>query len=829
MDPKLGGGIVSIWDKIENREVCANGVDGPANRVVAIKEVPNRAETQHEFYTNGQKLYSTEAPAQVKRVCTELYQRLEITVKMDIIARVRQTITLWKGSKRIDMQTIVEDYIARDDLFTVTFPVNVNGGKVVYDDRFAPHVVNKGINKLSFQTHQYYAFSHSRIAPVNQWIEVGPTVAMEMDGGALQLGMTAIIRNDKGAAVAAADQLLSVLTKKAIPVTLYPEVEITDIETRSRIAHNPPSVYGSGYGDWRLPHFNEDLTNTDTRFVLSLENEEKCEYVKTLESRMDASQNAAYEKALAETGIATLYCVDSDNALSKPIDVILVRAKDEAALENWIAAVSAQLGNGHRWNLSATICADSVAVEDDYGVALINNGNIACSVEGDNMLNLMLFHTADFYGNMGRTTGENQLIPEQKTYSATYALYPHAYSFREANVYRSAMEFNDPIVADICEAGNQGLLPGEKSFFKTTGNFITTCFKPGGFDMASMSQKKRSIAQRGIAFRGFETDGMNGTMTFETGFGTKSVSRVNLLEHDPVAIAHGENGFTDDVKCFSIETYHMDPEMPAKVIDGCPAREMEVVQPVYVRSWEHDLGTMPMGYFAVVGTIDRKIREISDTEIELTVNMVNNQPDACAKGTMMLSASAGMQLNTLEIPYDIPAGKYAARKVLLRKSAADTQGTVRLTYEDDGQTFADVYEIGAFDPNFALKDNGEKLTATVMNNTSERLVGQLALATPIETWECKSNPNALSSIPMGYIPVDIAPGETMDFDFPIAELQDDLKHSFWAIAKLMLNGHIYFGYVHRKSNCHNLWAGTFTLEVFANNGSQKKLFERTAR
>jgi TolA-binding protein len=74
---------------------------------------------------------------------------------------------------------------------------------------------------------------------------------------------------------------------------------------------------------------------------------------------------------------------------------------------------------------------------DDYGVAIINTGNIACSVEKGDMLNMMLFHTAEFYGNVGNTHCDTKLVPEKKTHIFTYSLLPHAGSYREAmNLYK---------------------------------------------------------------------------------------------------------------------------------------------------------------------------------------------------------------------------------------------------------------------------------------------------------------------------------------------------------------------------------------------------------
>lgn len=246
-------------------------------------------------------------------------------------------------------------------------------------------------------------------------------------------------------------------------------------------------------------HFNEDLSTTDMRIVLQLADEPLSEYADALRSRLGASELAAYDGAVHAGMTAVLYAVDEDNQLEKPIDVLFITAPDVQSLEAWAQDLQKQLAEGHRVHLDNVFAADVCPAEDDYGVALLNNGNIACSVEGENMLNLMLFHTADFYGNRGRVTGAEQLIPEQKTYMASYALYPHAGSYREARLYQKAMEFNDPLMSAE-KTGTEGGLPSSKSFLRCPDNFLITCFKAGGYDMAGNASENLTISRNEIPY-----------------------------------------------------------------------------------------------------------------------------------------------------------------------------------------------------------------------------------------------------------------------------------------------------------------------------------------
>jgi len=447
-------------------------------------------------------------------------------------------------------------------------------------------------------------------------------------------------------------------------------------------------------------------------------------------------------------------------------------------------------------------------------------------VEGDNLMNLMLFHTADFYGNKGRVTGGSQLIPEQKTFEASYSLYPHAQSYREAGVYQRAMEFNDPLMGVCPESDAQKkVLPREKSYLRCPDQFVLTCFKAGGYDMAGMSQKHRSIAERGFSMRGFEVDGKTSDVRMETGFEITQAKRVNLLEHGTEVLKSGSTFFEVTVGSHSIETYALTPVIPETILSGALAPETEPVQPVYLRCWEHDRGSMPIGYMAVAGVIGRKVNHISDTEFSVPVSMANNQPDARARGVMHITATEGITCDITEIPYDLAACEAQEWELKVRKATADIKGYLSMTYEDEGQCFEDIFEIGYFEPQIAVYDKGDHLSVMVKNETSVPLHGELDLASPIETWYSKRNPHALGSLSMGPVKVQLAPGEVKFYDFPWKAPDDGKQRSFWAAAKLMVNGHIWFGYTRRRgaNRMHN--TGEVGRIMGQENGSFRYVYE----
>ncbi|MBQ1223246.1 MAG: hypothetical protein IIX84_03075, partial [Oscillospiraceae bacterium] len=541
VDPDRGGGIVSLYDKENNREIIKQDGDGPANRLVALKETHDRMETQHEFYTTGHKLLSDWESADVERTVGQEFSKLTVSYDLGNVVHVTQEITLNKGERRIDFKTRLDDYRDEDDLFTLTFPVDIKGAKPVFDDRFAPQVRTTSRRALSFRTHQMCMASHCAVYSANQWMDYGPSVGFELcDGekcGSVQLGMTQLIRSADKDLRDIADELLMALTKKAIPVTPFPD--------------RTQTVAGS-----QIAHFNDDLTS-DTRFVLSVCGVENL-YEEALAQRYpDAFARLAQ---CAVSGVAVGYFKDTENDWKKPIDVIFVKASDFEALEKWVGSLADELSLGRKLSLDA-VFGDIPDKTDDYGVGIINTGNIACSVEKGDMLNLMLFHTAEFYGNIGRTNCGKKLVPEHKSHVFTYSLLPHAGSYREAELFCRALEKNDPIfaVADV-ERAKDADLPLSYSMLKTEGNIVVTSVKAGGYPMASMKGDFGNLEMRGIAVRFFEADGMCGEAKLKLGFAAQKALITNLLEEDGKAAEVKENGISIPVTPHTIETLVVYPE-----------------------------------------------------------------------------------------------------------------------------------------------------------------------------------------------------------------------------------------------------------------------------
>lgn len=762
VDPALGGGITSIFDKKNGKEVI-KPADGPANRINALKEDKYRCEPTHEFYTSGEKAFSSEYPAKVSCEKGLLTQTLIIEGRIGSICRTKQRISLTKGIDRIDFKTDIINYQKKDHLFTVTFPVNVEGAKPIFDDRFAPIVGAESRGKLDFRTHQMFMFSHCQVFPANQWMDYGQTVKANLGKSiSINVGMSVIIRPQRKDVLQASDRLLTALSKKAIPVTVY---------TDETAAGEKQYTYQT------------DLMNTETRFVLDIIGKEN-EYTKKLlagsiESRETADKN----------GYSFTVLKDSDNLWQKPIDVILILGKDSIELERAVNRLSKALAKGWVIDLKESIKLSDFGKAENYGVALINTGNTACSVEKGGMLNIMLFHTAMFYGKLKQFSPDG-LVTERKTHSYTYSLIPHRGSYREADIYRRGMEVNDPFIPVTDIKSDSPCIKDKVSFIESSPDIMVTALKAGKYPSASFTHQNEEFLSRGIAVRYFETKGKKGKTGLKFGFDVENPRITNLLEDVEKKISASGREINRNTEAYSIDTIVFNTKMPAdcseeKVIGA----EKEIIEPVCVRSWEHSMGSPPMGFLSAAGLIGREIKHLNPLQDELFISMANNHKDKKISGKMLLELPAGIEADSTVFEYDLEPMEAKEYPVIFTKKADDVSGAVYLHYTDNGHAFYDFLEFGGIvkpESHFEFTETGVKLT--VKNTTGQHLIGMAQITSPIETFKLQG----LSAIERNTLSpwcfkLDLEPGETAVCDSEIKDLNDK-DTCLWVVAKIIANG-----------------------------------------
>jgi len=780
-DPSLGGGLVSIYDKGAGRELLDLSEGMPGNEIAVLREVPDRPEPQHEFYTTGQALFSRNYPAEVWVEEGPVLRRIVVENRLADICDVRQEITLVSGVQRIDFRTYIVDYQAEDDLFAVTFPTNIRGAVPTFDDRYCSVVRRESKGRLDFRTHRMFMFSGCAVHAADRWLDYGPSVILSFrDKGKVisecSIGMTGLVVPDDGGLKEISEALLLALTRKGIPVTPWSD--------------RPKEPIGS-----MPPDMNLDLLYTDFRVALATLGRPN-RYVTKLLRKLDPNARIGFLNRVSSEGSGFLFVVDSDNDENKPVKVLIVVGKDLQGLREAVSHIEEALSDGELVELPAESLAAEPSVVDRYGLSLINTGNIACSVERGGIVTLLLFHTARWYGGTGNIEEGRYFVPERRTHVYNYTLYPHVGSWREAQSYRRGFEVNDPLIGyEVSEEGPGTLLPEEASFLKVSApNAVVTALKAYGNPMAAFKGSWEDLPDRGVTVRFYEAEGrsVKGSLRFMTPL--KRAFSSNLLEEEERSLKVSGNSVRFSAGPFSIETISFFPEgLGGRLPEEQLGPQSEVAQPVFIRSWEHDAGTMPMGYEAVLASIGRDVEALGGGRLRIKVNVVNDYTDTAAEGKAYLILPEGWRADMTEFPYSIPPLGHVTFTPLVEMPSENASGQIKLRFEHDGQEFQDVLEIGSsVEPEFSLRLEGDAIIASVGNPGTEPLEGEIALASPVETWprECVGD-YSLMEISPRCVGFSIGPGRSCEFRFDVVRGNCPVYVSWWAVGKLMTNGRIY--------------------------------------
>jgi hypothetical protein len=789
VDAARGGGIVSLYDKKAKREVIAPAAGRVGNELAILAEVPDRAETQHEFYTTGLKMFSGDSPAHVEVVKGAVTATLRIRFAMGELCNVVQEITLAKGVRRVAFRTLLLDVQREDNLYCVTFPTNLKGAVPVFDERFGVVARNDSRNYLDFRTHRQIMFSDCAVYAANKWIEYGSTAILQMGRNKHALSMVGLVIPDDEGDVRVAGDLQRRLVQKGVTCTPWQDTG------------------GPHWGSYQ-DHMDDDLLYT--RFRISLGSGGKNRYTRKLLAAQPAAARKAFQRRLKDKGFAYLFV--KDGGLLDPswpsLPVLIIEAAASMELATACEALFADFSKTATIRLPGEVDATGTAhTVDDYGVAVLNVGTYANSVERGGVICMMLNHTCRWYGGTNNFP-EGYLVPENRNHAYAYALYPHAGTWREADTQRAAHEFNHPLLARRIKRaqgfrarkpGAKPCLPPEAAFLTVAPkNVILAAMKPFGNPIVGFERSKSADTAQGIMVRLYDTEGIATQARIRFVSGMQQAWSANLLEERQADLPLDDGGLLLSVPPFSIETVGFEPgKLGRKLGRRVLGAEAEPAQPVWVRSWEHDAESMPMGYGALVGSISRKVVEEDEGRtLRIQVNVVNDYTDAPVQGTAALLLPEGWSAEPAIIPFNVPPLGHQPVAVVVRRPQADVAGQIRLRYEYDGQTFQDVLEVGqAFDPEMTAENRGDHILVTLTNWTGEALDAELALVTPIETWpRTLAGPHGLAGISPRTRGVHLEPGESVALRHDVTRVEDEAlvpAASYWAVAKLMINGRIH--------------------------------------
>ena len=800
------GGIVSLYDKQARREVL-DASRGPGNEIVALTENPTRREPPWEVWTTGPKEFSRdyEAAAEVRQgpVSTSLV----ITGAMKDCGREQQ-ITLYPGLPRIDCVTRLVNYRGKHDLFVVTFPSALQGLEPVFEERCAVVTRKKSKGCLDFRTQAQNNPSECGLRSAYQWFAHSSCARLRMgakgaaNAASFTLGMVALVIPHGEAVEDAAWALAGQLIGKGVFCTPF----FDDGDRRHRGVSEPQ--------DLTVPEqLNGDLPwGTSFRMALDVNGDNR--YAGKLVNGLSDRATTSFEKRRERDGYAFVFVLDDDVPPGwSPLPVLILSARGDDDLRRGIERMMRDFAQNADINLPANVNASGARQQvDDYTLAIANRGNIMTSIEADNTMVLGLMHTSPWGGTpWGRDRLPFFLVPEHKTHVYPYALYPAAGDWRAAGTYRAGYEFNNPLLA-VALGQHPGVLAPAMSFLQVEGDtLIVTAVKRHGNPVAGF-QGNAPVEDPGVTVRLYEATGAAAAACLKWFAPLGEAWQTNLLEERErplVPCGKSSDCVCDRVGPFAINTYNLrfstplSRGEPSKLPAGKPCalgREIEPVQPLHVRYWDHNLGEAPLGNAPVSVVLEGDVKTgIHIHQGGVTVNTLklgvcNNYLDRRIRGRVDLVVPEGWKTLPAYVEYNLGPNEHMTRDILLcfLSYRGRRCGLVKARLAHEGQVYQDVIEVGEAPRIEWEVDNLDgRIEARLTNVGEDAIEGGVTLVGPMETWGQAAGPFALaeSSPPMqGFA---LAPGEEATYTFHLEALpQEAGLPDYWAVVKVFYNGRV---------------------------------------
>ncbi len=801
VDPARGGAITELIDKKTGRAVIEPSTKFPGNELIVLKEDRGPQYPAWELSTTGVKDNSSSHQATVKAEKNGAYAKLTVSGEIPTLGGYIQEITLYKGVKRIDFLTTILNPDTHKDpadrnFWIVRFPVKLNGTGPVIEDRFFAAARRRSLKPLNYRTDLDKMLTLSAPYSAMNWAEEGTAVRIDIldESGAVAEGIALelceIVHTHSADSIAAAQTLQSSLITRG--VTCTPSY---DDEDR-----------------------NKDLLNRNIRFVLDIGGDNK--FAQTLISKTPAGTD--FTNRLAAYGAAKLFFspVTSDMEI-RNVDTLIIGASNADKMKSEIQNISADVTNRMRIVLNRDEDARKAkkpSPPDDYGIALINSGNILTSFDSNGTIVMGLFHSAQW-------AGEQQGIPftinEMKNHRYAYSLYPHEKDWRDARTYRAGHEFNTPLSAVQAEK-HKGILPAEMSFYNIeSDSVVLSAVKAAGNPYAAMKTSAASGPQNGIVLRLYEAEGKQSSAKIRFFKPVESVRRANLIEETGEAV-NVLNGDTIDISLGpnAIETVfayfkNVKPAASDNVIAGSA---LEPRNNLFSNYWMQNLGAAYSYNSPVTISLDYPLeKNLPDPDLgplklekkkpirkqlkkgtnQFRLVLSNNSTDTPMEGTLRIEAPDGLKPSFTSKAVTLAPlnGQLIELEVYAEKPPSG--GFLRAFLNTRGKTYFAALPLGKHEPlkaEAAIIKNAAcpALQVSIDNNQGGRIDGAVTIISPIETWPAgMAGFISIANIDPIFNEFSLAESESKVFAFNICGTAPEIKNIYsWLVAKITYNGDI---------------------------------------
>lgn len=745
-DPETGD--IAQWiDKATQVDYAVGGL----NRIVGLRQDAAKTQGGRDLWTNGERV-STGGKPDFQTTTLPWMEQITITTPFGAGKLVRE-VTLYQGIPHaVCVARIEPRALPEATLYGLQCAADPGGSPTV-GERFAAQSIARSRDTLVFRSQAGANLSASALQPAWEWMACGPGDGMRI-GADRWLPLRPTLITHGPAFKGVAENLLQALTRRGVPVTLWPT------------APDVTALPG-------LPDPNDDLRRGEGfRVVLGVAGQDA--YLDALLKRLPAEAQS-YIKDRLEAGVAALVQDTMVPDGFPPLPVLVFTANEQAAAVRLAEAAARDWGQSGIYTLAPSAAfATDLPAPGRRGVAVLFSGAHLASQERDNTLFLAL-------GVTPLAAPDVLPAPTAGMHEWQYALLPYAGDWREARIPAAAGAFNAPLLTAQGTL-HSGRHPGVQRLLGIDSErFLLTSVRPTGAGRAAFAQRPPN-PNDGVVVQGYESTGRPWNGVLSAFRPLRDASPTGLLGKAGAGIPVQEATVALGTEGFGIGTWWLLPD--TKFVHGDPLPLAGSTDPggaVHTAWWEQRSGAAPVGNLPLALTL---IRDPAATE-RVVLQVANLSTDARLAGTVAVTAGQGWTLGPGELPYDLAPG--ALQETAIRIAPLGDGGSpLRLCAEAtvQGQTYRAI--LG--DPPPVLVNVTRTLAqikVQLTNDGTAPAVGYLDLVTAPAYWPELGGAGRVGVGPRRAA-VTVEPGRTQDILFRLSDPDAPLQ----AVAKLAVEGSV---------------------------------------